>query len=59
VLAGDIVRASRAAGGGEATLRLPGGVQLVGFAAPDAGLKASRPGVAWVDEASVVIGVLH
>lgn len=58
VLTGEIVRASRAASGGEAALRLPSGVQLVGFAAAGAGLKAGRRAMASVDEASVVIGVL-
>lgn len=59
VLAGEIVRASRASSGGEATLRLPGGIQLVGFAAAEAGLRAGAPGMASIDEASVVIGVPH
>jgi molybdate transport system regulatory protein len=58
VLAGEIVRASRAAGGGEVSLRLAGGVQLVGFAAAGAGLKAGHNAMASIDEASVVIGVL-
>lgn len=58
LLAGEIVRASRAASGGEATLRLASGVQLVGFAAGSGALKAGRRGMASVDEASVVIGVL-
>jgi molybdate transport system regulatory protein len=58
VLAGEIVRASRSASGGEATLRLASGVQLVGFGAAGAALRAGRMGMASVDESSVVIGVL-
>ena len=58
VLAGEIVRASRSAGGGEVSLRLASGVQLVGFAAAGAGLAARRRAMASIDEASVVIGVL-
>lgn len=58
VLSGKVVRASRSASGGEVTLRLASGVQLVGFAA-DGALKAGRQAMASVEEASVVIGVLH
>ncbi|MFC5478672.1 TOBE domain-containing protein [Massilia suwonensis] len=58
-LAGEIVSASRSAAGGEATVRLASGVQLVGFAAAGAGLKAGRQAMASVDEASIVIGVLN
>jgi molybdate transport system regulatory protein len=58
VLAGSIVRASRARAG-EVSLRLASGVQLVGFAAAGAVLRAGRPGMAAIDESSVVIGVLH
>jgi molybdate transport system regulatory protein len=59
VLTGEIVRASRSASGGEVTLRLASGVQLVGFAAAGSALKAGRQGMASVDEASVVIGILN
>jgi molybdate transport system regulatory protein len=59
VLSGEIVRASRSASGGEVTLRLASGVQLVGFAAAGSALKAGRQGMACVDEASVVIGILN
>lgn len=55
VLAGVVTRASRAAAGGEVSLRLPGGVQLVGFAAAGHGLKSGQPAMAAVDEAGVVI----
>jgi len=56
-LAGEVVRASRVAGG-EVTLRLPGGVQLVGFG-DEAPWRAGERALALIDEASVVIGVLH
>ncbi|GAB3388633.1 TOBE domain-containing protein [Massilia agri] len=56
-LAGEVVRASRVAGG-EVTLRMPGGVQLVGFG-DEASWKAGQRALAWIDEASVVIGILH
>lgn len=56
-LGGAVVRASRARAG-EVTLRLASGVQLVGFSA-DTIVKAGQPAVARIDEASVVIGVLH
>jgi molybdate transport system regulatory protein len=59
LLTGEIIRASRSASGGEVTLRLASGVQLVGFAAADRALKAGRQGMACVDEASVVIGILN
>jgi molybdate transport system regulatory protein len=59
LLAGEIVRASRSASGGEASLRLASGVQLVGFAAAGSALKAGRQAMASIDEASVVIGVLN
>ena len=59
VLSGEIVRASRSAGGGEVSLRLASGVQLVGFAAAGGALKAGLPAMASIDEASVVIGVLN
>lgn len=57
VLAGEIVRASRSAAGGEATLRLASGVQLVGFSTGGAALRVGRMGMASVDDSSVVIGV--
>jgi len=55
VLAGVVTRASRAAAGGEVGLRLPGGVQLVGFAGAGHGLKTGQNAMACVDEAGVVI----
>ncbi len=58
LLPGAVVRASRAAGGGEATLRLASGVQLVGFAPAGERLVLGRDAMAAIDEASVVIGIL-
>jgi len=55
VLAGAVTGASRAAAGGEVGLRLPSGVQLVGFAAAGHGLKAGQAAMAAVDESGVVI----
>lgn len=55
-LAGTIVRAPRATGG-EATLELPGGLRLVGFAAAGSGLRAGDAAVAVIDAAAVVIGL--
>jgi len=58
VLEGAVARASRARAG-EVTLRLESGIQLVGFAMADSVLKTGQRGMACIDEASVVIGVLH
>ncbi len=55
VLQGVVTRASRAAAGGEVSLRLGSGVQLVGFAAAGHGLKAGQTAMAAVDEAGVVM----
>lgn len=55
VLQGVVSRASRAAAGGEVTLRLPGGVQLVGFADAGHGLKAGQTACLAVDETGVVL----
>lgn len=55
VLKGVVTRTSRAAQGGEIGLRLPGGVQLVGFAKAGHGLKTGQAAMACVDEAGVVI----
>lgn len=59
VLAGTVSRVSRAASGGEVGLRLPGGVQLIGFAAAGHGLRAGQPAMAAVDEAGVVIAAAN
>jgi len=56
-LSGTVVRASRAAGGGECSLALPGGQQLVGFAGAGHGLRPGVAAVARVDASAVVIGL--
>jgi molybdate transport system regulatory protein len=57
LLRGHVTRASRAAGGGEVSLALEGGLKLVGFASPGNGLALRRPAVAWIDESAVVVGM--
>ena len=57
LLAGEVLRASRAALGGEVALRLANGISLVGFAPAGHGLKAGQPAWASVEESSVVIAV--
>lgn len=51
-LAGTVVRASRAAAGGECAVELAGGLRVVGFAA---GLRVGQAAVACVDAAAVVV----
>ncbi len=57
LLHGRVSRASRSANGGEMSLVLTGGLQLVGFSAADHGLKSSASAMASVDESGVVIAV--
>lgn len=57
VMEGTVSRVSRAAAGGEAVLRVGGGVQIVGFVAPGHGLKVGAPAMASVDQSGVVIGL--
>lgn len=59
VMAGITQRASRAAGGGEVSLRLHSGLQLVGFSKPDSRLRVGSQAVAHVDESSVVIALAN
>lgn len=59
VLSGEIIRASRSPNGGEVSMRLASGIQLVGFAEPGQRLKAGQQSMAAVDESSVVIGAVH
>lgn len=54
-LQGQVTRSSRAAGGGEISMRLGGGVQLVGFAAAGHGLRIGQACAASVEESGVVI----
>lgn len=60
VFAGLVTRASRAAAGGEVSLRLstgPGasGLHIVGFAAAGHGLRTGQPAIMRLDESAVVI----
>lgn len=57
VLVGQVVRASSSRSGGEVTLRLPSGIQLIGFAGPGQPLKEGNQAMAMVEESSVVIGI--
>lgn len=57
LLAGTVLRTSRAAGGGEVSLQLEGGVSIVGLAAAGHGLKRGQPAVAAVEESGIVIAV--
>ena len=57
LLRGNVTRISRAAGGGEAALALPAGLQLVGFADPGHGLRLRDVAVASVDETAVVLAL--
>lgn len=57
VLEGTVSRMTRSAAGGEAVLRLGGGVQIVGFVAPGHGLRSGEPVMASVDPSAVVIGL--
>jgi molybdate transport system regulatory protein len=57
LLHGTVLRASRAAAGGEVALQLPGPLSLVGFSRTPTGLRAGQPAMAAVDEAGVVIAV--
>ena len=54
---GKVSRMTRSAAGGEAVLRLGGGVQIVGFVAPGHGLRSGEPVMASVDPSAVVIGL--
>ena len=54
-LQGKVTRSPRAGNGGEVSLRLGSGVQLVGFAAAGHGLRSGQPCMASVDESGVVI----
>jgi molybdate transport system regulatory protein len=51
---GEVSRATRGANA-EVTLRLPSGIQLVGFAAAGYQAKAGQPAIAVFDESSIVI----
>lgn len=55
LLQGLVTRCSRSAAGGEVSLRLGSGQQLVGFGGPGHGLKPGRMARALVDESAVVV----
>lgn len=57
VLAGVVQRASRAASGGEVSLRLAGGSSVVGFAAAGHRLSTGQPAAAGIEESGVVLAV--
>ncbi len=57
LLSGTVVRAARAALGGEVTLQLDGGVSLVGFTTAAPPLKAGQRAMASVEESGVVVAV--
>lgn len=57
VLQGTVTRAPRGGAGGEVALQLEGGLQLVGFAAAGAGLRAGSAAQARVEPSAVVIAL--
>ncbi len=57
LLPGRVLRASRAAQGGEVSLQLDGGVSIVGLAAAGHRLKVDQPAVATIEESGVVIAM--
>ena len=58
VLPGVVTRLSRAGSGGEVSIQLASGQQLVGFAQDRQGLKRGQPCMARIEAAGVVIGLL-
>lgn len=56
-LEGSVTRISRGANGDEVTLAIAPGLQLVGFAAADSGLRTRQRVQATVDESSVVVAL--
>lgn len=54
-LRGTVTRRASAGAGGEVSLRLGNGAQLVGFAAAGSGVRLNRPAEAAVDESAVVL----
>ena len=57
LLRGQVTRASRAAAGGEVSLALDAGLQLVGFCGPDSGLRLKAQALALIDESAVVVAL--
>lgn len=58
VLPGVVTRLSRAGRGGEVSMQLASGQQLVGFTQDGSALKPGQPCMARIDAAAVVIGLL-
>jgi len=56
-LGGTVTRASRAAGGGEVSLQLPCGLQVVGFSGPESGFRVRDKAQAILEESAVVIAL--
>ena len=54
---GQVIRASRAVSGGEVTVRLEGGLSLVGFPAQGAQIRRADVVMASIEESSVVVAV--
>ncbi|MBU3737748.1 MAG: LysR family transcriptional regulator [Rhodoferax sp.] len=57
LLQGRVGRRPASGRGGEVSLTLPSGLQLVGFAAPDAALRLHQPAWAALEESAVVIAL--
>jgi len=57
LLHGRVTRATRAAAGGEVSLALASGLQLVGFCGPDSGLRLKAEAAALLDESAVVVAL--
>jgi molybdate transport system regulatory protein len=57
LLQGKVWRASRAHGGGEVVLQLPGPLSLVGFADGGQALRAGQAALAGIDESAVVLAL--
>ena len=57
VLAGRVIRVSRAKTGDEVSMRLEAGLQLVGFAPPASGIRVGARVMARVDEAALVVAL--
>ena len=57
LLHGEVAHASSLTGGGEVSLQLMPGLQVIGFARSDSVLALHQPAMAAIDEASIVIGL--
>ena len=57
LLQGVVSRGAPANRGGELSLALPGGLHLVGMAAPGQGLPRSSPAWAWFEASAVVLAL--